>query len=112
MPTITESIPRPRDDIPVSERLRLTEIFHSLQGEADTVGVPTVFSRLTGGPLRCVYCDTAYAFHGGTWHSMDETMSQVRAFGIPTVCVHGTFECAAFGFNTRKLNRTEHHQTP
>ncbi len=89
MPTITESIPRPRDDIPVSERLRLTEIFHSLQGEADTVGVPTVFIRLTGCPLRCVYCDTAYAFHGGTWHSMDETMSQVRAFGIPTVCVTG-----------------------
>ena len=46
-------------------RLKITEIFHSLQGEADTAGVPTVFVRLTGCPLRCQYCDTAYAFHGG-----------------------------------------------
>ena len=48
-------------------RLRITEIFRSLQGEADTVGFPTVFVRLTGCPLRCQYCDTAYAFHGGEW---------------------------------------------
>ena len=51
-------------------RLKLTEIFRSLQGEADTVGVPTVFVRLTGCPLRCQYCDTAYAFHGGEWWSL------------------------------------------
>jgi len=48
-------------------RLKITEIFHSLQGEADTAGWPTVFVRLTGCPLRCQYCDTAYAFHGGEW---------------------------------------------
>ncbi len=88
MPSITEPA-RPRDDIPVSERLRLTEIFHSLQGEADTVGLPTVFVRLTGCPLRCGYCDTAYAFHGGAWHSIDEAIAQVGSFGIPTVCVTG-----------------------
>jgi 7-carboxy-7-deazaguanine synthase len=88
MPSITEQT-RPRDDIPASERLRLTEIFHSLQGEADTVGVPTVFIRLTGCPLRCGYCDTAYAFHGGTWHSIGDVLNQVAAFGIPTVCVTG-----------------------
>jgi 7-carboxy-7-deazaguanine synthase len=88
MPSITEPA-RPRDDIPVSERLRLTEIFHSLQGEADTVGLPTVFVRLTGCPLRCHYCDTAYAFHGGAWHSIEETIAQVGTFGIPAVCVTG-----------------------
>ena len=48
-------------------RLKITEIFHSLQGEADTAACPTVFVRLTGCPLRCQYCDTAYAFHGGEW---------------------------------------------
>ncbi len=47
-----------------ASRLKITEIFHSLQGEADTAGIPTVFVRLTGCPLRCQYCDTAYAFHG------------------------------------------------
>ena len=50
-------------------RLKITEIFYSLQGEADTVGFPTVFVRLTGCPLRCQFCDTAYAFHGGEWRS-------------------------------------------
>ena len=50
-----------------AERLKLTEIFLSLQGEADAIGWPTVFVRLTGCPLRCVLCDTAYAFHGGEW---------------------------------------------
>ena len=54
-----------------SRRLKITEIFHSLQGEADTVGFPTVFVRLTGCPLRCQYCDTAYAFHGGEWQTLD-----------------------------------------
>ena len=53
-------------------RLKITEIFYSLQGEADTVGFPTVFVRLTGCPLRCQYCDTAYAFHGGEWMTLDE----------------------------------------
>ena len=57
--------------VAVARRLKITEIFYSLQGEADTVGFPTVFVRLTGCPLRCQYCDTAYAFHGGEWTSID-----------------------------------------
>lgn len=72
-----------------AERLRITEIFHSLQGEADTVGIPTVFVRLTGCPLRCQYCDTAYAFEGGEWRSIDSIMGQVAEFGTRYVCVTG-----------------------
>jgi len=70
-------------------RLKVTEIFHSLQGEADTVGVPTVFVRLTGCPLRCQYCDTAYAFHGGEWWEPQAILERVRAFGTRYVCVTG-----------------------
>lgn len=70
-------------------RLKITEIFHSLQGEADTVGIPTVFVRLTGCPLRCGYCDTAYAFHGGAWWTVDEVMRRVRELGSRYVCVTG-----------------------
>src|SRR5215467_10854323 len=70
-------------------RLRITEIFHSLQGEADTVGVPTVFVRLTGCPLRCQYCDTAYAFHGGEWWEEQAILERVREFGTRYVCVTG-----------------------
>ena len=58
--------------VEAAERLRLTEIFLSLQGEARSVGWPTVFVRLTGCPLRCQYCDTAYAFHGGEWWDMQK----------------------------------------
>ena len=58
-------------------RLKLTEIFHSLQGEADSVGIPTVFVRLTGCPLRCQYCDTAYAFHGGEWWEIEAILARV-----------------------------------
>ena len=72
-----------------AERLRITEIFHSLQGEARTVGFPTVFVRLTGCPLRCGYCDTAYAFHGGRWMDMDEVLRQVAVFGAHRVTVTG-----------------------
>ena len=64
----------------MSVRLKLTEIFYSLQGEADTVGIPTVFIRLTGCPLRCQYCDTAYAFHGGEWWQLDAILERVREF--------------------------------
>ena len=78
-----------RDTIPAGERLRLTEIFHSLQGEADTAGIPTVFVRLTGCPLRCSYCDTEYAFYGGTWHSIGEVLERVAAHGTRYVCVTG-----------------------
>ena len=72
-----------------SPRLKITEIFHSLQGEADTVGFPTVFVRLTGCPLRCQYCDTAYAFHGGEWKTLDEIVAKVGEYGARHVCVTG-----------------------
>ncbi len=73
----------------MSSRLKLTEIFLSIQGEADSVGWPTVFVRLTGCPLRCQYCDTAYAFHGGEWHSLDQILGKVAGFGARHVCVTG-----------------------
>jgi 7-carboxy-7-deazaguanine synthase len=71
------------------ERLRVNEIFHSLQGEADSVGFRTVFVRLTGCPLRCQYCDTAYAFHDGEWRDLDAILETVRGFEAPHVCVTG-----------------------
>jgi 7-carboxy-7-deazaguanine synthase len=70
-------------------RLKITEIFYSLQGEADTVGFPTVFVRLTGCPLRCQFCDTAYAFQGGEWRSVGEVLTAVAAFSPRHVCVTG-----------------------
>lgn len=70
-------------------RLKITEIFHSLQGEADTAGIPTVFVRLTGCPLRCRYCDTAYAFTGGEWWTLDRIVTHVASFGTRYVCVTG-----------------------
>jgi 7-carboxy-7-deazaguanine synthase len=69
--------------------LRITEIFSSLQGEARTVGRPTTFVRLTGCPLRCRYCDTAYAFSGGRVMSMTEIMSEVQSHGVGRVTVTG-----------------------
>jgi 7-carboxy-7-deazaguanine synthase len=72
-----------------AERLRLTEIFLSLQGESRSVGWPTVFVRLTGCPLRCQYCDTAYAFHGGEWHDIDAILAEVASHGVHHVCVTG-----------------------
>lgn len=69
--------------------LRITEIFFSLQGESNAVGLPTVFVRLTGCPLRCGYCDSAYAFYGGQKISLDEILAQVEAFGANHVCVTG-----------------------
>ena len=74
---------------PAPDRLKLTEIFLSLQGEARSAGLPTVFVRLTGCPLRCQYCDTAYAFHGGQWFEIDDIVRQVLAYGVPNVCVTG-----------------------
>ncbi len=71
------------------ERLRITEIFHSLQGEANSVGYPTVFIRLTGCPLRCGYCDTSYAFTGGEWVSLDTIIARVQAYGARHVTVTG-----------------------
>jgi 7-carboxy-7-deazaguanine synthase len=72
-----------------SNRLRVSEIFHSLQGEARDVGRPTVFIRLTGCPLRCVWCDTEYAFHGGEWRDIDEIVASAKTFGAKHVCVTG-----------------------
>lgn len=71
------------------QRLKLTEIFLSLQGEARGVGLATVFVRLTGCPLRCQYCDTAYAFYGGQWAGIDDIVEQVRNYGVSNVCVTG-----------------------
>jgi 7-carboxy-7-deazaguanine synthase len=71
------------------EQLRITEIFHSLQGETSTVGLPTVFVRLTGCPLRCQYCDTAYAFSGGQIVTIEEILERVIAFDTRHVTVTG-----------------------
>lgn len=69
--------------------LRIFEIFHSLQGESSRVGLPTVFVRLTGCPLRCGYCDTEYAFHGGATQSFDEILATVAIYQAQYVCVTG-----------------------
>ena len=71
------------------QSLRITEIFHSLQGETSTTGLPTVFVRLTGCPLRCGYCDTAYAFEGGAKMALSEIMQTVQDYGARHVTVTG-----------------------
>lgn len=73
----------------MQQTLRITEIFYSLQGETRTAGLPTVFVRLTGCPLRCQYCDTAYAFNGGQLQSLDDILKQVAAYRPRHVCVTG-----------------------
>lgn len=70
-------------------QLKVTETFYSLQGEADSAGWPTFFIRLTGCPLRCVYCDTEYAFHGGEWRGIDTLLDEVSASQARRVCVTG-----------------------
>jgi len=70
-------------------RLRVNEIFHSLQGESRTVGFPTVFVRLTGCPLRCGYCDTEYAFHEGQWMEIDRILAEVARLGARHVTLTG-----------------------
>lgn len=70
-------------------KLRISEIFHSLQGESSRVGLPTVFVRLTGCPLRCTWCDTAYAFTGGEAMAIGDVLERVASFGCPVVCVTG-----------------------
>ena len=77
------------DSSPGNARLRITEIFLSLQGEARSVGWPTVFVRLTGCPLRCVYCDTAYAFSGGEWMDVAAICTRVEDYGVRHVTVTG-----------------------
>jgi 7-carboxy-7-deazaguanine synthase len=70
-------------------RLKITETFVSIQGEADAVGWPTLFIRLTGCPLRCVYCDTQYSFYGGEWQEIDALVDRARESGVRHVCVTG-----------------------
>jgi 7-carboxy-7-deazaguanine synthase len=70
-------------------RLRVSEIFHSLQGESARAGLPTVFIRLTGCPLRCHWCDTEHAFSGGESMNIAEVLDRVATFACPTVCVTG-----------------------
>lgn len=69
--------------------MRVTEIFHSVQGESTFAGLPCVFVRLTGCPLRCTWCDTDYAFFGGTDRSIDDILDRVRSYGCPLVEVTG-----------------------
>ncbi len=76
-------------DLSAAPRLKITEVFLSLQGEANSVGFPTTFIRLTGCPLRCQYCDTAYAFHGGDWRAVDELVDAAQREGARHVCVTG-----------------------
>ena len=76
-------------DVKAGDRLRITEIFYSLQGEARSVGWPTVFIRLTGCPLRCGYCDTSYAFQGGEWYTLDDILQEVTRYNTRHVTVTG-----------------------
>lgn len=71
------------------QRLRLTEIFYSLQGETRTAGVPTVFVRLTGCPLRCGYCDTSYAFTGGSWWTFTAILAELKKYTTRYITVTG-----------------------
>lgn len=70
-------------------RLKITETFVSIQGEADAIGWPTLFIRLTGCPLRCAYCDTQYAFHGGEWRTVEQLLEVASGSGVRHVCVTG-----------------------
>lgn len=72
-----------------ADMLKITEIFHSLQGEARQSGLPSVFVRLTGCPLRCGYCDSAYAFTGGEWMHFDDIIERIQQHGTRHVCVTG-----------------------
>ncbi len=78
-----------RDELPSNRRLRVTEIFYSLQGESRPAGYPTVFVRLTGCPLRCQYCDTEYAFEGGQWWGIDAIVDEISGDQTREVCVTG-----------------------
>lgn len=83
------------DTVPVTPsqsragQLKVFEIFYSLQGESSSAGWPTVFVRLTGCPLRCTYCDTEYAFHGGGWMHEDQILAEVAVHNTRFVCVTG-----------------------
>ena len=74
---------------PQLQRLRITEIFTSIQGESNSVGIPTIFIRLTGCPLRCNYCDTEYAFTGGEWMSLVDIESKISNYHLKHITVTG-----------------------
>lgn len=89
---VAERTPRAADErlrLPASERLLVTEVFHSIQGESTFAGRPCVFVRLTGCQMRCRWCDTEYAFHGGSWRTRDEVLGDVAGFDCPLVEVTG-----------------------
>ncbi len=81
--------PRSKDAEASTTTLRLTEVFLSLQGETSRSGLPTVFVRLTGCPLRCRWCDTTYSFQGGETVTLTSLLARVADYGVPTVCVTG-----------------------
>ena len=83
----------------MDQALRISEIFYSLQGETNTVGIPTVFVRLTGCPLRCSYCDTEYAFTGGEKFSQAQIVSKIQAFNCQYVTITGGEPLAQPGCN-------------
>lgn len=85
----TDDVGSSADSARADARLRITEIFASLQGESTRVGLPTVFVRLTGCPLRCTWCDTAYAFQGGEARTLESVLAEVAQHGLPYVCVTG-----------------------
>ncbi len=78
-----------RDEVPRDRRLRVTEVYASVQGESTHVGKPMVFIRLTGCPLRCTWCDSTFTFQGGTWRDVDDVVAEVLRFGLPAVEVTG-----------------------
>lgn len=89
---MTQATPLRSQSIPVTDPeagLRMTEIFYSLQGEALTSGLPTVFVRLTGCPLRCVYCDTTYSFTGGERLSLEAIMADIAQYPCKRICITG-----------------------
>jgi len=77
-------------------RLRITEIFYSLQGESSSIGKPTLFVRLTGCPLRCVWCDTEYAFSGGDYWEMPQLLSKIDSYQPQNICITGGEPLAQF----------------
>jgi 7-carboxy-7-deazaguanine synthase len=89
MSVVRNAGPRVSPSGVATRNLRVTEIFYSLQGETSRVGLPTVFIRLTGCPLRCVYCDTAYAFHGGSTRGIDQIIEETATYATPYVTVTG-----------------------
>jgi 7-carboxy-7-deazaguanine synthase len=75
--------------VPISESLKINEIFYSVQGESTRIGLPTVFIRTTGCPMRCVYCDTAYAFHDGKNYTFEQIFDEIKQYGTKFVTVTG-----------------------